>query len=349
MKFGKKWFVLILSAASISITAHAKRSKVPLPQPKLSGQTFVSDYGKSLAAAMPGAPGGTGLNVPNDGYANAASCKNDPSFGWLTPSDPSMWKAAQSVAEEKIIPSGSGYRLAFKNWPTLSQENGKIVVKFGSEKNRESNCTSATATALLKYLADLANAGKITLTEDHLAFINSQSEKDAVFLNGINGDSFAPALLVEALGGTNVTNPKSGNQAEIQTALKMAKPGDILTLDRKNGSGHRTIFSRLDGDRFCYWSSNTRTKGVGEQCESMGNMTYVSISRLPERTCRISDNLDRMMKDKLVHARLGKEISIAPNWVNWNSKLDRQRPAPVERPAPIDRPEPRVNVAESAR
>jgi hypothetical protein len=333
----------------MSLSAHAKRNKIVLPKSFMGGQSIVTDYPKALAAAMPGAPGGVGLNIPNDGYANAASCKNDPSFGWLTPSDPLMWKAAQSVAEEKIIPAGKGYQLAFKNWPKLSRHDGKLVVNYGSEKNQESNCTSATATALLKFLADLSNAGKITLTDDHLEFINSQSEKDAVFLNGINGDSFAPALLVEALGGTNITNPRADNLAEIKTALQMARPGDILTLDRKNRSGHRTIFSRLDGDRFCYWSSNTRTKGVGEQCESISNMTYVSVSRLPERTCRISDNLDRMMKDKLIHARLGKEIPIAPNWVSWSSRLERQRPAPLQRPQPIERPEPRVNVAETSR
>lgn len=62
--------------------------------------------------------------------------------------------------------------------------------------------------------------------------------------------------------------------------------GDALLLQRKSGSGHAVIFDKYEYDKsgkikeVCYWSSNSRTKGAGKQCERISKMQFIDVGKV---------------------------------------------------------------------
>jgi hypothetical protein len=269
---------------------------------------------------------------------------------------PDMWTSVKSIAKEGIIPPKNTYDINGGSWPKLLRQGDKLVVEYGP--NKKSMCTSATATAFFKHIADLANSGAFTLTDEQLDLLNRKGEsrrevkavynkktkktkyvstgkiikpgpdKTGIFKNALNGDTNSMALLYEALGGSSVSAIKGqgDDRKKILAALKMAKPGDILKIDhRTNGKnyGHSTIFKELKGDKVCYWSSSPRTKGAAEDCKPIANLTYVAVSRLPADVCEIPKRLDQLLKDpgRFAEQLHSSNAHIAPNWVAWKSSL----------------------------
>ena len=176
-----------------------------------------------------------------------------------------MLNVAKSVGKEDIG-YGNGYTLNSPvGWAQL-QSDGSI----SGVKGKKSHCTSATHAAFLKTIGTLSKDGLVKLSPEALKALNSTTFRDAWNSNG-----YGPAALIENLGGQNFKD------------LSQARPGDIMKLDRKNGSGHMTIFSHVQGNRICYWTSNKKTRGVQDydkkpHCESMDRMKGYVFSRITD-------------------------------------------------------------------
>lgn len=164
-----------------------------------------------------------------------------------------MLTTAKSLETDEIG-RGRGFTLTKSvGWAKLERD-GEINVQ-GSKR---SHCTSATHAALLKTLGELHKQGRIDISEHARKALNS-----GLFRDVWNSNGYGPAKVIELLGGQNFRD------------INEAKPGDIVKIDRANGTGHMVLFSRKDGDKICYWSSNRRTKGLGENCEAIGRSKFV--------------------------------------------------------------------------
>ncbi len=201
--------------------------------------------------------------------------------------NPDLWKSVLSVEGngDGHLPRGGGYTLKARNWPRLVDKDGKLMLQFPNGKI--SHCTSATAAGFYKYMADLHNAGKLQLQSKHIALLNGKH-----FERALNGNTYSMAALNQILGGRNVRG--RGNRANIMNALRWAKPGDVLKIGRNNRTGHSTFFQGISGDKVCYWSSNTKTRGVGTQCEPISGFYEVAVSRLPTDLKALQGRLDQL-------------------------------------------------------
>jgi hypothetical protein len=59
----------------------------------------------------------------------------------------------------------------------------------------------------------------------------------------------------------------------------MPKKGDLVNIFR-NPSGHSVIFDRIENGKFCYWSSNRSTRGMGTWCESLSRFQNITVGSL---------------------------------------------------------------------
>lgn len=243
----------------------------------------------------------------------------------------SVWNSVQSVMQEGIVPRGKGYNLGSPSWPTLVENGGKLTVNFGPSK--QSMCTSATAVAFMKHIADLQNAGAFKLTAQQIAYLNRSwktgaKADDQQVKNGLNGDTNSIAMLFQYLGGHSLEGyRKRGSNDQIIQVLKQAKRGDFMKIDRAVG-GHSTIFKEFKNGKVCYFSSNRSTGGVSDtRCEPVSALRDVVISRFPEDVCSLPEKLDNMMNNAKLKAELkttlgynerkGVENPIPPNWIHW--------------------------------
>lgn len=64
---------------------------------------------------------------------------------------------------------------------------------------------------------------------------------------------------------------------ESSASSGIPKKGDLVSIYRKNRSGHSVIFDRIENGRLCYWSSNTGTQGMGAQCESISRFRNITV------------------------------------------------------------------------
>lgn len=289
---------------------------------------------KIQVAGLPGAQSSASPPAPE--YPGSITCYNDMNYSVPDKNGPSMWKAVQEVMSEGIIPPNGNYNIRFKHWPKIVREGTKLNVEYGRPGDKVSMCSSAAATAFMKYLTDLVNANLLYLSDDQINYINDRSDK-APFINGLNGNSYSIALLNQALGGTNISNPKYGDRDQLLQVLKQAKPGDIMQVDRRNKSGHATIFKEVKGNEFCYWASNKKTHGVSERCESINVLSYLTVSRPARQPCKMTGKLQNMMKDKVLAARLdSSDKEIAPNWIIWDRRLEVGEPGFAPGARPVD-------------
>ena len=199
-----------------------------------------------------------------------------------------MWTSAMTV--EKIIPPSSGYTLHQRvGWPTVSQKNNALVVTV---PYKVSHCVTAVLTTYVKHLVDLSNAGHFKLTSEHIGLLNSWK-----FRNAFNSNGWTIAYVNQYLGGVTFTNPK------------LAKRGDVLKIDRSNGTGHIVIFDGLKNGEFCYWGSNANTNGVAKRCESNSGKSLV-FSRFTKDLNSIPKRLDHLAaayaKDKYLLGVIAK-------------------------------------------
>lgn len=168
------------------------------------------------------------------------------------------WGVTKALSDGEIG-RGNGYTLRSSvGWAKLG-EDGSISIN-----NKRSHCTSATHAHFLKMMGELHKSGHIRLNEQSRQALNSSLFRDAWNSNG-----YGNGKLMELLGGQNFTDRAS------------AKKGDFMKMDRSNGSGHTTIFSHFEGNKVCYWSSNSSTRGVGTKCESLSGKT-LTFSRITD-------------------------------------------------------------------
>jgi hypothetical protein len=220
-----------------------------------------------------------------------------------------LWAAVSRVMSENVIPTHKGYNLGAVGWPKLT--GGALKCDFAPGK--QSMCTSATAAVLCQHFSDLMRAKAIQLTPEQIAFLNGIQVKAA-----INGNSFSVAKLIQHLGGQSIFSGQNGGVAAV---LAQAQTGDILRIDRNNGTGHSTIFKELNGSQFCYWASNTATKGVGVQCEYLGAISQAVVSRFPSDLEDLGSRIDSMRKS-LVGFTSAQANTLGPQSVSWAGTLD---------------------------
>jgi hypothetical protein len=94
-----------------------------------------------------------------------------------------------------------------------------------------------------------------------------------------------------------------------------------VRFDRKNGTGHSAIFKEQNATQFCYWTSNTATHGVGVQCEYIGPVAQMVISRFPDDVENLGTRLDAM-RTSLLGWGSTQANSVGPESVAWVSDLD---------------------------
>lgn len=223
----------------------------------------------------------------------------------------SPWDSAESVLKERVIPPGGGYDIASQNWPKLRRRGDKFAVEFNGQT---SMCTSATAAAFTKHISDLCNSEKLDCSDDLLKTINGP-----IVRNALNGNTWSFAALNAALGGQNMI----GKGASVITVLKQARPGDVMKFDRSSGTGHSTIFKEIDGNKVCFWSSNTSTNGVGVKCEPLSQIVDVAVSRLPNDPAKLIANIEHLKESAPVSLMTPNNANRMPSGaVRWDSKLE---------------------------
>lgn len=217
----------------------------------------------------------------------------------------SMDRATENVSQKNIIPTGSGYDMEAGNWPKYSDGG----VSFGPSK--VSHCTSATATAFLEYISELERTGQLKLTDAQKQFLNGPTF-NAIF----NGNTYSVALFNKVLGGQNLF----GEGASVASTLGQAQPGDVVKFDRDK-TGHSTIFKSFDGQRYCYWTSNTKnadnTSGAGTKCEDVGVIKGVAVSRFPSPET-IQSGLDRVISNESLFK---DTINLPKDSLTWSTSL----------------------------
>lgn len=303
----------IVVPAGANATAAGTPKAYTAPKAKSSsGNSGAAAAVTSVINALTATPAAGKSGATPAATSSAMTPSSLPSGGACGPglTSGSCWQAACSVSGEGIIPEGAGYDLGSAAWPKLN-DGGKEVVFPG----RKSMCTSATATAFLKHISDLVNAGKLTLTPAQIGFLNGPTVHEL-----LNGNTYSFALLNQYLGGQNVaaTTPE-----QIRAKLAEAQAGDVLKFDRTSGTGHSTIFKEVRGDQFCYWSSQTsQTNGVGERCEPISKLKGLAISRLPDASV-LAQKIDEAMNSSELRQKLRRTDngSIPLSAVNWNSHL----------------------------
>jgi hypothetical protein len=299
------------------------------PPPADPGNQQALDMLKQMLSRMSGA--GTPAKIPKDADHDTYPYDSEGSEG-ATIGDMSaptagqcgsaqnLWEAAGNVTKENVIPAGSGYNMGAPNWPKLVKSGERFEVDFGPGK--QSMCTSATAAAFYQHLADLANRGELQLDTRELNFLNTSR----VAHNAFNGNTYSAALFYSYLGGRSIVGTRGAG--DIRSKLEQAKPGDILKFDRVSGTGHSTVFKGIEGDKFCYWSSNTRTRGPGVQCESISSLVDVSISRFPADPDKIPERLDAMMNNNNLKSLLASgNGSIPAAKVGFVDELECKSPS----------------------
>lgn len=225
-----------------------------------------------------------------------------------------LWEAAGKVMSDNVIPPHMGYNLMAHGWPRISGSQNDLNCDFGH--NKQSMCTSATAAAFCQHLVDLVREDHVQLTPQQIQFLNGPAVRAA-----LNGNTFSVAKLIQSLGGASIYSAHSGG---VRAVLEKAKTGDIVRFDRNNGTGHSVIYKDNDGIQFCYWTSNTRTGGVGVQCEFIGIVSEMVVSRFPGDTENLGSHIDEARK-ALLGFSSDQANTLSPDSVSWASDLDCPR------------------------
>lgn len=179
----------------------------------------------------------------------------------LAPNDDistATYKAAKSL-EDGEIGRGNGYSMSAAGWARLRSDGSITMSGPGT-----SHCTSATHAAFLKTIGILSQQGKVKLDDGIVKTLNSN-----LFRDTWNSNGYGPNKIIEVLGGQTFRDPYA------------AKKGDFVKIDRPNGTGHMGGVTRIVDGKICYWSSNSGTNGVGEQCESLSGLT-LTFSRISD-------------------------------------------------------------------
>lgn len=243
-----------------------------------------------------------------------------------------LWTAAGNVMKNNVIPQGQGYDMGATGWAKLSQPGGRDC-SFGPGK--QSMCTSATAAAFCQHFADLTNSHGLKLTDSQIAFLNGSQVRAA-----INGNTYSVALLFQHLGGASLEGTAA--KGNIQNVLSQAKTGDVLRIDRNNGTGHSTIFQGIRGDKFCYWTSNRGTNGVGTQCENISSLTTAVVSRFPSDLSQIPGRIDQM-RSSLGSLTIGKANATKASEVKWAQTLECIQPPSLQQASGAQPPAQKIN------
>lgn len=274
-----------------------------------------SNWSTGVPSGAPGSTGARGMPFDLNGSGQCGAGQD-------------LWRAAGAVMNEGVIPPGQGYNINAPNWPKMvGTAPNQLRCEFSPGKT--SMCTSATAAAICQHFADLSNSGKIQLSQSQVNFLNGPQVRAA-----INGNTFSVAYLFQHLGGSSL----HGKGQNIRSVLAQAKTGDVLRLDRTNGTGHSTIFKEIKGDQFCYWTSNTGTNGVGVQCENLSSLTQVVVSRFPSNLSSLPGKLDHAARE-VASLNSSRANAMQASSVNWASGLEcRPDSVPTHTPASVTPP-----------
>lgn len=231
------------------------------------------------------------------------------------------FKSSLDKAKALIPPNGK-YDINSPNWPQVKLEGGKLAVSF---PGKTSMCTSATATVLLQQIADTLNSGGKPISPAVVKFLG---EKKSLLKFGMNGNTYAPAGLINLLGGKSI---RAEGPAKIKEMLSQAQPGDQFIYARKKG-GHATTFVGLKGNQACFLSSQKRTNGMGEACVEISKLQIAAVSRLPADPNVLLKNINSLMKGtppaKEPETLWGKIEAMASNvWQGLRSILSSQSSA----------------------
>lgn len=211
------------------------------------------------------------MSQPEDNQPEASKASGDDlaALSW----------SATKVVQNDVIGTSRGYTLtAPVGWAKISQD-GSIELA-GSNR---SHCTSATHAHFLTMIGELSKKGLIKLNSSSVEALNSSLFRDAWNSNG-----YANGKIMEVLGGQSFTDKN------------LVKKGDFMKMDRRNGSGHTTIFSHFEGKKVCYWSSNKSTRGPGVKCESMSgkNMVFSRINDLKGLQAGLDNLMNELNSDR---------------------------------------------------
>jgi len=177
-----------------------------------------------------------------------------------------------------VAPANCGYKWRGFNWQRYKREVPRFL-ETGVINCSHSMCTSAVFLAWVAHAKKLREQGKIS--QSKYVEMTTPGAKAYRILN----EAAEPNELVEAygLGTGSIQYASEGIGRSGSTPMG----GDLVQIWRKNGSGHSVIFKGFldtDGDgrndRLCYWSSQNKTNGYGNRCETIRDMDRILIGSL---------------------------------------------------------------------
>lgn len=173
-------------------------------------------------------------------------------------------------------PKNCGYK-----WRGFSmsryREDVRHFIANGDVNCNHSMCTSAVFMALIAHAKKSKKSRSIT--NDELGELTTPGGKAYRIIN----ENTEPNVLVEVYGlGKGYTF--DGAREIARTGKNIPKKGDLIQIWRRNGSGHSAIFKGFidknkDGvnDFLCYWSSQKKTNGYGDRCETIHDMETLRV------------------------------------------------------------------------
>jgi hypothetical protein len=185
-----------------------------------------------------------------------------------------------SLYTAMIAPADCKYK-----WKGFSMSTYKKVVTNYKADNSQiacthSMCTSAVFLAWVNIQRKQLEKGKISRAE-----FDKRTKPGGKAYQILNSAA-EPNELVEAYGLGKGT-VQYASDGKIGKTNNLPKAGDLVQLWRKNSSGHSVVFkgfrdSNGDGrnDQLCYWSSQKKTNGYGNRCESINDMDRILIGSL---------------------------------------------------------------------
>lgn len=186
---------------------------------------------------------------------------------------------------DAIDPQNCGYELepefdvpAYRETVSRFLRDGTILC---DRARHHSNCVSATFLAFLKHAKKLREQGRIS-SETLMQW--SSLSNSAWQLSSVRA---RPDLMMSEL---RVGNSRLGTSTVLRGNTlsgsgSWPREGDIVQINRSNGSGHSTVFagylksSTGQTTGVCYWSSNRGTNGYGKQCESLQRINNMIVAR----------------------------------------------------------------------
>lgn len=173
-------------------------------------------------------------------------------------------------------PKNCGYRWKGFNMSRY-KEDIKHFINTGDVNCSHSMCTSAVFMALVAHAKKAKSAGSLSVSR--FSELTTPGGRAYRIIN----ESTEPNALVEYYKlGKGYTFDGANEIAK--AGKSVPKKGDLIQIWRRNGSGHSVIFKGFidtnqngRNDLLCYWSSQKKTNGYGDRCETISDMETLRV------------------------------------------------------------------------